>query len=508
MKEGRILVVRALAGAVAAAILVMGGASLARAGEAPAKKVELPPREWPDVADGFASVNAMGQNGTTGGAGGYVVTVTNQADLERYAMVPDPCIIRVKGTIKITPKPDPVTYYEKMTPKEVHVASDKTIIGVGTTGEIVNGGFFLRPGTHNVIIRNLTIRDTYVKGDWIGKTQDDDGLQMDGAHHVWVDHCHFTRHGDGCIDSRLGTTYLTVSWCIFSNHNKTFGMGWHKPVTSQNTLHHNWFRETACRNPRTGGCLRLHLYNNFLQDVGTRGQWAGEGTHMLIENSLYENVTNPHYARGAGSLVVTGNVYRNCRGSRDTRGSATFDPAKFYKYTLDKAKDLPAILAKYAGPQENIGAPRPAVTPKGKVRPGLRYRYYEAAMQRCGDLEGKKAVKQGVIGTPTLEIEGRRKDKFGVVYEGHIKVSEDGLYRFSAASDDGSILWLDDTPVVDNDGTHSRRERAGTVSLAAGYHKIRIAFFDGGGGGHLGVFWQPPGGKRQPLPAGVLFHTE
>lgn len=44
--------------------------------------------------------------------------------------------------------------------------------------------------------------------------------------------------------------------------------------------------------------------------------------------------------------------------------------------------------------------------------------------------------------------------------------------------------------------------------LAAGYHKIRIAFFDGGGGGHLGVFWQQPGAKRQVLPAGVLFHTD
>jgi len=44
--------------------------------------------------------------------------------------------------------------------------------------------------------------------------------------------------------------------------------------------------------------------------------------------------------------------------------------------------------------------------------------------------------------------------------------------------------------------------------LAAGYHKIRIAFFDADAGGHLGVFWQPPGAKRQLLPAGVLSHTD
>jgi len=340
-------------------ILAIGAAGPARAEEAPAKRAELAPRKWSDVADGFASVNAMGQNGTTGGAGGYVVTVTNQADLERYAMVPDPCIIRVKGAIKITPKPNPFTRYERLTPKEIHVTSHKTVVGVGKTGEIVGGGFFLRPGTHNVIIRNLTIRDTYVKGDWGGLTQDDDGLQSDTAHHIWIDHCHFTRHGDGCIDLRAGTTNVTVSWCIFSRHNKTFGIGWDKKgVKTQMTLHHNWFRKTGCRNPRAGQVLRAHLYNNYLQNVGTRGQWASDGTHMILQNSLFENVSNPH--RGdqtnlGGTLVATGNVYRNTRGSRDTRGPATFDPAKFYKYKLDKAEDLPGILAKYGGPQEDIG---------------------------------------------------------------------------------------------------------------------------------------------------------
>jgi len=187
----------------AATALLIAGCLAAGAAAEPA---ELPSREWPEVADGFASVNAMGQNGTTGGAGGVVVTVTNQVELERFARLPDPLIIRVKGAIHITAKPNPLTRYERLTRKEIHVASDKTIIGVGKSGEIVNGGFFIGPDTHNVIIRNLTIRDTFVKGDWGGVTQDDDGLQMDGAHHVWVDHCHFSRHGDGCIDSRLGTT--------------------------------------------------------------------------------------------------------------------------------------------------------------------------------------------------------------------------------------------------------------------------------------------------------------
>jgi len=325
------------------------------AGRTPASG-KTAPRQWSDRPDGFASVDAMGQNGTTGGAGGKTVTVTNQADLEEYAQKKEPYVIRVKGAIKITPKPDPKTRYEKLTPREIHVASDKTIIGVGKSGQIVGGGFFLGPGVHNVILRNLTIRDTYVKGDWAGLTQDDDGLQMDGAHHVWVDHCHFSRHGDGCLDSRAGTTYLTVSWCIFSHHNKTFGVGWDSKVTAQITLHHSWFRNTGCRSPAAGQVLRAHYYNNYLQNIGTCSHRALIGTNLIVQNSLFENVNNPHRRSDATTtLVATGNVYRNTRGSRDTCGPAFFDPGRFYAYALDKAEDLPGILAKYAGPQENIG---------------------------------------------------------------------------------------------------------------------------------------------------------
>src|SRR6185295_2003410 len=44
---------------------------------------------------GFASVNALGQNGTTGGAGGPTVTVSNAADFISYAQRSGPYTIRV-----------------------------------------------------------------------------------------------------------------------------------------------------------------------------------------------------------------------------------------------------------------------------------------------------------------------------------------------------------------------------------------------------------------------------
>jgi pectate lyase len=94
-----------------------------------------------DNADGFASLNG----GTTGGNGGTVVTVTTFSDLVKYAAASGPYVIKVSGRITVTP----FGY-------EIPVSDDKTIIGVGTTGEIYQGGFGLKPA-NNVIIRNLKI---------------------------------------------------------------------------------------------------------------------------------------------------------------------------------------------------------------------------------------------------------------------------------------------------------------------------------------------------------------
>ncbi|MDX2825292.1 pectate lyase, partial [Streptomyces ipomoeae] len=76
-----------------------------------------------ETADGFASVNALGQNGTYGGRDGKTVTVKTLADLEKYATAAEPYVIVVAGTINMNP-----------VGKEIKVASDKTIVGSGTSG--------------------------------------------------------------------------------------------------------------------------------------------------------------------------------------------------------------------------------------------------------------------------------------------------------------------------------------------------------------------------------------
>ncbi|MCD9880281.1 pectinesterase family protein [Streptomyces guryensis] len=302
------------------------------------------------TADGFASVNALGQNGTYGGRDGKTVTVKTQADLEKYATASDPYVIVVAAAINI----DPVG-------KEIKVQSNKTIVGSGTAGQIVGGGFFLGQGIHNVIIRNLTIRDTY-QGTWNDKDHDFDGIQMDGAHHVWIDHNDIRHMADGLIDSRKDTSYLTVSWNKLSQDNKAFGIGWTPNVTANITVHHNWIRETEQRNPSTDNVAHAHLYNNYLEDdAGTDikssyGDYSRGETNMLLENSYFQGINNPVIRDSTATLVQRGSVFSGTSGRNESGGpGAAWDPKGYYSYTLDNAADVPSLLKSGAGPRSSIG---------------------------------------------------------------------------------------------------------------------------------------------------------
>ncbi|WP_327717913.1 pectinesterase family protein [Streptomyces sp. NBC_00490] len=307
------------------------------------------------TADGFASVNALGQNGTYGGRDGQTVTVKTLADLEKYATAAEPYVIVVAATINMNP-----------VGKEIKVRSDKTIVGAGTSGHIVGGGFFLGSGVHNVIIRNLTIRDAY-QGIWNDKDHDFDAVQMDGAHHVWIDHNDLRHMADGLIDVRKDSTYVTVSWNKLSQDNKAFGIGWTENVVTDITIHHNWIRETEQRNPSTDNAAHAHLYNNFLEDVAdtdiksSYGNYSRGATKMVLENSYFQGVNNPVIKDSSATIAQKGNTFVGTSGRNESGGTA-FDPKTYYAYTLDKTADVPALLKSGAGPRSSIGTTATAST--------------------------------------------------------------------------------------------------------------------------------------------------
>lgn len=124
--------------------------------------------------------------------------------------------------------------------------------------------------------------------------------------------------------------------------------------------------------------------------------------------------------------------------------------------------------------------------------PGLRYEAFEASVKSLDELKDVKPVKDGV--TRTFDLELRTRDEnCELVFSGFVSAPKDGIYTFALASDDGSRLYVDDERVVDADGLHGADLRRGDIGLRAGFHKLRVEWFNATGGRALGVQWSGPG---------------
>ena len=59
---------------------------------------------------------------------------------------------------------------------------------------------------------------------------------------------------------------------------------------------------------------------------------------------------------------------------------------------------------------------------------------------------------------------------------------------------------------MDNDGLHSMTEVSGSVALSAGYHPIRVTYFEKNGGNQLNVYLESVKAQKQLIPDNLLFH--
>jgi alpha-L-fucosidase len=137
--------------------------------------------------------------------------------------------------------------------------------------------------------------------------------------------------------------------------------------------------------------------------------------------------------------------------------------------------------------------------------PGIRYQQYEGVWDSLPKFQTLTAKRSGIL--PTIGVvQPAVPEHYGMTVEGFIRVESTGVYAFAISSDDGSRLSIDGQVVVNHDGLHSLSERSAFVPLAAGYHRIRIEYFQGEGGDGLNVMCARAGSVPQPIPAAMLFH--
>jgi hexosaminidase len=149
--------------------------------------------------------------------------------------------------------------------------------------------------------------------------------------------------------------------------------------------------------------------------------------------------------------------------------------------------------------------PLKAAVPYTDKAPGLAFTLFEGHFSSTKDLEGAVPRAAGQADSVNHRLFGREAD-YGVIFRGYLKVPADGFYQFASESDDGSMLYIDDEEVVANDGEHGRYLLSGHIPLARGFHRMRIEYFQGGGGSGLQVLWAISGQKLKAIEPSALFH--
>jgi YVTN family beta-propeller protein len=96
-------------------------------------------------------------------------------------------------------------------------------------------------------------------------------------------------------------------------------------------------------------------------------------------------------------------------------------------------------------------------------------------------------------------------ETFALVFTIQINVPTTGDYEFFTNSDDGSILYIDGSVVVDNDGLHGAASVANSTTLNAGLHDLRVEFFEKSGGEVLDVGYRSGNPAFEPIPSDGQF---
>ena len=282
-----------------------------------------------DAPIGWASV----AGGTRGGAGGMTVTVSDAAAFAKAVTSSEPLVIRVTGEIKLE--------------GTVRVKPNKTILGVGADAALTGGGLNLR-STNNVIVRNLSIHDS-----------PDDAINLEGSHHVWIDHCDLSQCRDGLLDVKAASDLVTVSWNRFHDHQKTCLLGHSdKPdVLAKDkghlrvTYHHNFFDGSKTRHPRVRIAETVHVFNNYYRDC-EYGVASLADAGVLVEGNFFERVQNPTHTL-YGETKIPGRLVERLNAAIESGPFATRGEVRevkdAYAYSLDDAQKVRELVRAGAG---------------------------------------------------------------------------------------------------------------------------------------------------------------
>ncbi|MGI6231507.1 MAG: pectate lyase family protein [Prevotella sp.] len=238
-----------------------------------------------------------------------------------------------------------------------------TIEGIGDDATVRGFGFLVRNSTH-VEFRNFAIMRCM-----------DDCISFDTANrYVWVhnmdlfygtsgsdDHA----KGDGTVDLKGDTQYMTVSYNHFFDTGKNSLCGM-KRETGPNYIcyHHNWFDHSDSRNPRVR-TMSVHVWNNYFDGVSKYGVGSTTGSSVFVEANYFRATKRPmlssqqgtdakgdgNFSGETGGLIKSfGNLYAETAGSNYKPIIQKDDSTSFDCYEADsRGEKVPDTFKTIAG---------------------------------------------------------------------------------------------------------------------------------------------------------------
>lgn len=272
--------------------------------------------------------------------------------------------------------------------KNADAVLNMTIEGVGNDATIRGFGFLVR-NSKSVEIRNLAIMSCM-----------DDGVSLDTDNsNIWLHHLDVfygkkgsgdKAKGDGAIDVKSDSKYVTVSYCHLWDTGKSHLCGM-KSESGPNyiTYHHNWFDHSDSRHPRVR-TMSVHVFNNYFDGVAKYCVGATTGASVFVENNYFLNCSHPMLISMQGTDTKNGtdesdaptfskenggiikafnNVYAGTRTIEMSYYDADKNPVHFDAYLAQtRGEQVPSnVTAKKGGSKydnfDTNASVMPAITP-------------------------------------------------------------------------------------------------------------------------------------------------
>lgn len=109
---------------------------------------------------------------------------------------------------------------------------------------------------------------------------------------------------------------------------------------------------------------------------------------------------------------------------------------------------------------------------------GLYYEHTTGSWPELDSIDWSWAEFTGKVGRFTLSPK-TQEDYYNFSFDGYLLITQTGNYSFRTTSSDGSMLWIDNKRVVNNDGIHDVKTVTGSsMSLTKGPHRIYLRYFE------------------------------